>query len=53
MDEKTKKTLLQMYNLAQEIMEDCPDEGDCSDAENDVIDEVANFLQAMKNAKIV
>ena len=53
MDDKAKKKLQEMYNLANEFMENCPDEDNCSDAENEVVDEVANLIQAIKNAKLV
>lgn len=52
MDEQSKKILKEMYTLAEQFMAQCPDENDCSDAENEVVDEVANLLQAIKNAKL-
>ena len=52
MDEKAKKKLQEMYRLAKEFMDECPDEDACTDDENAVVDEVANLIQAMKNAKL-
>ena len=48
-----KEMLKKLYDVAQEIMEDCPDEADCTDAENEVLDEVANLIQAIKNSKLI
>ena len=53
MDDNAKKKLQEMYRLAKEFMNECPDEDDCTDAENEVVDEVANLIQTIKNAKLV
>ena len=53
MDDNAKKKLQEMYRLAKEFMDECPDEDNCTDAENEVVDEVANLIQAIKNAKLV
>ena len=48
-----KEMLKKLYDTAQEILDNCPDEDDCTDAENEVLDEVANLVQAIKNSKLL
>jgi hypothetical protein len=48
-----KEKLKELYALAQDMMKTCPDEADCTDAENEIYDEIANLLQAIKNSKLI
>lgn len=45
--------LKELYALAEALLEDCPDESDCSDAENEIYDEIANLKQVIKNSKLI
>ena len=48
-----KEKLKKLYDMAQEMMKECPDESECSDKENDVYDEIANLIQAIKNSNLI
>ena len=45
------KIINQVYSLMEEILENCPDEDECSDFENEFYDEVANLKQVINNNK--
>lgn len=48
-----KDKLRELYALVQEMMDTCPDESECTDAENEVFDEIANMVQVIKNSKLI
>lgn len=45
--------LKELYAVAEELLVNSPDESECSDEENEIYDEIANLMQAVRNSNLI